>query len=64
MEITVDIKAEGMGDMMMIKKYIQTLANNINKENFQFLAELSSYSDINAKLQKHKGKIKTAMVLL
>ena len=63
MEVTITTNAKDYIEMSTLKKALQVLATNVSKENLLFLADLSTYKDINVKLQKHKGKIKTAMIL-
>lgn len=63
MEVTIDTNAKDYVESATLKKALQTLATNVSKENLLFLADLSTYNDINAKLQRNKGKIKVAMLV-
>lgn len=63
MEVTINTNAKDFVEKSTLKNALQTLATNVSKENLLFLADLSTYKDINNKLQKNKGKIKVAMLI-
>jgi len=57
MDVTIKTKASTPLEQMAIKKSLETLAQNVTKENLSFLAELSKKPDINRKLESNKTKI-------
>lgn len=59
MQVTIEIPTENSLESIGIKKAIEKLAKNLNKENLFFLAELSEKPNINAKLDSKKSLIKT-----
>ena len=44
-------------EKLTVKKALQTLCENVTKDNLVFLADLSKKKDINKKLQDKKGMI-------
>lgn len=59
MEVTIMLKAEDPIEAATIKRNLQIIADNINKDNIVFLAKQSVKKDINKKLDDKKVLINT-----
>ncbi len=58
MEVTINVKSENPIETAAIKRHLQALADNVEKDNLKFLSELSLKPGINKKLKDNQGKIK------
>ena len=61
METGIKTKAQTGIQLLPIKQALQTLADNVDVDNLQFLADLSRKKGINEKLRANKTMIKLAI---
>ena len=57
MQVTINIPTDNQVDSFLISKSLETLVQNLTKENIQLLAEKSKKPGMNEKLQKYKALI-------
>lgn len=59
MEVTVTLKTEDPTEVATIKRNLQLIADNLNKDNIVFLGKQSQKKDINKKIDDKKVMINT-----